>query len=181
MRCSRFNHFWKSLAFGLLALHVMSGKTYAESYQKFETTGQYVQNHDGDTFRIQTTDHGTVIVRFAGSDTPETGQAYWKVARDELKSLLTEKTIKISCYKKNRDRDVCRIFTNDGDVGLAMVRNGFAWYAFQFAHEQTAKERQDYTAAERDAKSRKLGMWIEPDPMPPWECRALRRNSQKCR
>lgn len=181
MHCSRFNHPWKFLTTGILALFVMSGKTYAEAYQKFETTGTYVQNHDGDTFRIQTADHGIVIVRFAGSDAPETAQAYWKVARNELKSLLTEKTINISCYKKNRDRDVCRIFTHDGDVGLAMVSRGFAWYAFQFAHEQTTKERQDYAAAERDAKSRKLGLWIEPDPMPPWECRALRRKGQKCR
>jgi endonuclease YncB( thermonuclease family) len=181
MRCSRFNHLSKSLFFGLLALLIISENTFAEAYQKFETTGQYVQNHDGDTFRIQTADHSIVTVRFAGSDTPETGQAYWKVARDELRSLLTSKEITISCYKKNRDRDVCRVFTNDGDVGLAMISRGVAWYAFQFAHEQTTKERQDYAAAERDARSRKLGLWIEPDPMPPWECRALRRKGQKCR
>jgi endonuclease YncB( thermonuclease family) len=172
---------WKGLTAGLASLIALSGQSYAEPYQRFETTGEYIQNHDGDTFRLQTADHGVVIVRFAGSDTPETAQAYWKVAREELKSLLIEKPVNISCYKINRDRHVCRVFTQGIDVGLEMVRLGYAWYAFQFAHEQTEQERQDYAVAEQYAKSKRLGLWVEPEPMPPWVCRDLRRHSQKCR
>lgn len=169
------------MVISLLVLIVFSGPSHGEPYQRFETSGVYLQNHDGDTFRIDTPDHDVVIVRFAGSDTPETAQAYWKVSRDELKSLLIGKPITISCYKKNRDRDVCRVFAQGTDVGLEMVRRGYAWYAFQFAHEQTVHEQHDYAAAEQYAKSKRLGLWVEPDPMPPWVCRDLRRHSQKCR
>jgi len=153
----------------------------AAQYQEFDTTGRFIQNHDGDTFRIQTADRDILIVRFAGSDTPETAQAYWKAARRELRTLLEKKQIRIACYKKNRERDVCGVFSGDVDVGLEMVRRGYAWYAYQFAHEQTQNEREEYRSAENDAKTMRLGLWADPDPMPPWVCRDLRRHGQKCR
>ncbi len=181
MTCLIFTHHWQGLMAGLFSLIATCGISHAEPYQAFAATGVYLQNHDGDTFRLQTPEYGVVIVRFAGSDTPETAQAYWKVARGQLKSLLAGKQVRVACYKKNRDRDVCRVFTDGRDVGLEMVRRGLAWYAFQFAHEQTRQERQDYADAEHEAKSQRLGLWADADPMPPWVCRDLRRHGQKCR
>ena len=181
MTCLRFTHRQKCLVAGLFSLMANCGVSHAGPYQTFATNGVYIQNHDGDAFWLQTPEHGVVIVRFAGSDTPETAQAYWKVARRQLKSLLAGKQVHVACYKKNRDRDVCRVFADGSDVGLEMVRRGFAWYAFQFAHEQTRQERQDYADAERQAKSQRLGLWAGVDPMPPWVCRDLRRHGQKCR
>lgn len=96
-------------------------------------------------------------------------------------ALLDGKQTHIACYKKNRDRDVCRVFADGADLGLEMVRCGYAEYAFQFAHEQTEQERRNYADAERFAKSQQLGLWAETDPMPPWVCRALRRGGQRCR
>ena len=110
-------------------------------------------------------------------DTPETGQAFWKSARRELARLVENQLVTVHCYKKSHDRDVCKVFAGKErvDVGLEMVRQGMAWYAFQFAHEQSASERDAYKAAEAHARQERLGLWAEPDPMPPWECRKIRR------
>lgn len=141
-----------------------------------------IKNHDGDSIKLQTPDRSVLEIRFAGSDTPETGQAYWKVARGVLRSLVDGQTVTVSCYKRDHhDRDVCRVFVGSMDVGLETVKRGVAWYAYQFSHELSASEQRDYAAAEQRAREQRLGLWAEPDPMPPWECRRLRRAGQKCR
>ncbi len=66
-------------------------------------------------------------------------------------------------------------------LGWETVKRGVTWYAFQYGHELTATERQDYLAAEKLAREQRLGLWAEPDPMPPWVCRKLRKIGQKCR
>ena len=120
-------------------------------------------------------------------DTPETGQAFWKSARRELARLVSEKPVTVHCYKKSHDREVCRVFAGTGsrerDVGLEMVKLGMAWHAFQFANEQTETERVAYKTAEEQARLGRVGLWSEPDPMAPWECRKIRRSGlrEQCR
>jgi endonuclease YncB( thermonuclease family) len=62
-----------------------------------------------------------------------------------------------------------------------MVKAGMAWHAFQFAYEQSGSEREAYRAAEERARGLHLGLWAQPGPMVPWQCRASRRAGQKCR
>lgn len=167
------------------AATTISAAPVRESYVPFETTGEVISNHDGDTFKLQTPDQGVLTVRFSGMDTPETGQAYWKSARRALSGLVRGQPVTVHCYKKSHDRDVCRVFAGTGnrvlDVGLEMVKAGMAWHAFQFVREQTEAERVAYTEAETRARHAKVGLWAESDPMPPWECRKLRKAGQKCR
>ncbi|NJA90147.1 thermonuclease family protein [Rhodocyclus tenuis] len=151
------------------------------SYQAFEAIGPVINVHDGDTLKLWTEER-IVTVRFSGSDTPETGQAYWRVARDRLRALVRGQPTTISCYKKDMHaRDVCRVYVGTQDVGLEMVREGLAWHAYQFDDEQTSAERVAYKNAESDARAKGLGLWADSAPMPPWECRKLRRTGRRCR
>jgi len=158
-------------------------------YASFTATGSVIANHDGDTFKLQTQDHGILTIRFSGMDTPETGQAFWKSARRELARLVSGQPITVACYKREwHGRDVCKVFTGKvltekTDVGLDMVRRGMAWYAFQYAAELTTAEQLAYRSAEEKARLARVGLWAEPDPMAPWECRKIRRAGlgQKCR
>lgn len=151
------------------------------SYTPFTATGSVIANHDGDTLKLQTPDRGLLTIRFSGSDTPETGQAFWKSARRALAHLVEDQQVTVHCYKKSHERDVCKVFTGQTDVGLEMVRHGMAWYAFQYAAELTTAEQLAYRTAEEKARQAKAGLWSEPNPQPPWECRSLRRAGQKCR
>jgi len=154
----------------------------ADPYIPFKISGRVIKNHDGDTIKLQTTDRGILTIRFSGSDTPETGQAFWKSARNTLHTMLYGKETWVSCYKNDRHaRDVCHVSLGTTDIGLEMVRQGMAWYAYQFGHELSATQRQRYIDAEQQARTQGLGIWSMLDPQPPWECRKLRKQGQHCR
>jgi len=57
------------------------------------------------------------------------------------------------------------------DIGLAQVRAGMAWWYRRYAKEQTAEDRERYEAAENEARKAGVGLWSEPDAVPPWEWR----------
>lgn len=140
--------------------------------------------HDGDTLTCisSSTGRGTFKVRFAGIDAPETGQAFWKASRDLLQKLVLPGT-QAQCYKQDfYGRAVCRLKSPAGeDIAEVMLRQGFAWHAVKFAHEQTLDERKRYSLLEAEAKQGKLGLWADATTMAPWDCRQLRREKQSCR
>ncbi len=86
MHCSSFKHLF---IWGLLFAGI--SVTYAEPgpHAPFEAKGKVIKNHDGDTIKLSTSDRELLTVRLSGADTPESGQAYWKAARDALKSHVT--------------------------------------------------------------------------------------------
>lgn len=137
--------------------------------------------HDGDTFTC-VTDTGPLRVRVAGIDAPETGQAFWRVSRDLLRSI-TPAGSRVDCYKVDRyERQVCRVCTADGrDAALWLVESGLAWRTRKYADEQTPEERERYATAEATARNRSLGIWTQPDPQEPGACRELKEQRQKCR
>lgn len=137
--------------------------------------------HDGDTLTC-VAERGTFVVRVAGLDAPETGQAYWRVSRDQLRHLAVPGT-RAKCYKRDDyGREVCRLLAPDGtDIVHSLIGAGLAWHSKRYAGEQTAAERAEYGNHEVQARAEKRGLWAEPDPMSPWECRQLRRMRQKCR
>lgn len=137
--------------------------------------------HDGDTFRCIS---GSMDfpVRLAGVDAPETGQAFWRVSRDLLRSQLAQGAV-VDCYKTDvkYQRQVCRVVGLDGhDIALELVNTGLAWHTVKYRHEQTAAEQNAYAVAEQTARARRLGLWSQPDPQEPSECRALRKQGKKC-
>lgn len=94
-------------------------------------------HHDGDTFKC-TTDafpNQPLTVRVAGVDAPETGQAYWRVARARLRELATLGST-VDCYKADRyGRSVCRLTSSDGrDAANVMLAEGLVWYPEAYAH-----------------------------------------------
>jgi endonuclease YncB( thermonuclease family) len=139
--------------------------------------------HDGDTFACSP--HSGIaakVVRVAGLDAPETGQAYWRVSRDRLRSLVPPGS-SVDCYKVDTyQRDECRVRASDGsDIVETMVREGLAWHSEKYLDEQAPDEQVRYAAAQRSARAERRGLWSEPDPQPPWECRRLRKQSIRCR
>jgi endonuclease YncB( thermonuclease family) len=131
---------------------------------------------------VTDSDTGAFVVRFAGIDAPKTGQAYWCVARDRLRQIAGPGTVAY-CYKQDQyGRQVCRLKSADGkDLADTIIGEGLAWHAVRFANEETDTERERYVRLEAEAKSAKKGLGTEPDPMPRWECRQLRKKHQKCR
>jgi micrococcal nuclease len=170
------------LAFVLIAIWLPVAEAKPGPHEPFEVTGNVIKNHDGDTIKLKSADRGVIIVRFSGADTPETGQAYWRAARGYLRNLVAGKPVTVLCYKQDRyGREVCHVSVDGNDAGLALVRQGYAWYASMFSHELSALQQKAYYEAEELARRQRRGLWQDSNPMPPWECRKLRKVRQKCR
>jgi endonuclease YncB( thermonuclease family) len=56
------------------------------------------------------------------------------------------------------------------DVNLEQIRAGFAWWYLEYA-KQTAEDRASYESAQDDARTRRVGLWKDAKPAPPWEWR----------
>lgn len=167
-----------ALALGLCALVAHA----SGAHEPWTETGTYVSAPDGDSVKVRTAGRGVVSVRVAGVDTPERGQGHWRVARAHLVSFAKEPGLTIHCYKTDQyDREVCRVHTDRGDLGASLVGAGLAWHFKRFQDEQTAEERALYAELEQRARERRIGLWQEPNPMPPDECRKLRRSGGKNR
>lgn len=60
-----------------------------------------------------------------------------------------------------------------------MVTQGMAWWCRAYAREQSPQEREQYEFAEQEAKARSVGLWQDPEPMPPWDWRELTRKQRQ--
>jgi micrococcal nuclease len=118
---------------------------------------------DGDTFYMEAAPER---IRFAGTDTPERGKPCYQEAGYKLGELIEGKTVEAKCYKfDSYKRPVCRVNFNGQDVGVAMVRLGYAWHSDKWAHEQRKDERRQYAEAEYKAMEDGKGcLWAETYP-----------------
>ncbi len=130
-------------------------------------TGQVVAVHDGDTLTVQS--GGSLYkVRLSEVDAPEPGQVFGKQAREYTKHLALGRRVwvKVSMIDTH-GRRIGEVITEDGRVlNEELVYAGLAWY---YRVNPIRNER--LQRLEHYAFTQKLGLWVEPEPLPPWEFR----------
>ncbi len=136
---------------------------------------------DGDTLRIRKGSK-TITVRLACVDAPETAQAPWgKQAADRLKQLLPAGQA-IQAREVDTDRygrTVAELYLGNQSVNLTMVKEGLAVVYAQYI-DNCAATKDQYIAAEAQAKAQKLGFWNQLNPVMPWDYRRGKRaNNQQ--
>jgi endonuclease YncB( thermonuclease family) len=90
--------------------------------------------------------------------------------RSALRAFSREVTV--DWTKRDRyKRIVGKILDGEHDVNLALVRDGMCWWYRKYANEQSQVDRGLYEAAEVKARTRRVGLWSDPEPVPPWEWR----------
>ena len=68
------------------------------------------------------------------------------------------------------------VVTVDGaDVGVEQLRRGLAWVYTRYLDELPYDARRLYLQTEREARDARRGLWSDPDPVPPWDWRKMRR------
>ena len=50
-----------------------------------------------------------------------------------------------------------------------------AWHCKKYEREQSSADRIKYSDAELEARRHKLGLWQDPNPVPPWAYRQAKR------
>lgn len=136
-------------------------------------TGKVVRVLDGDTVEILSDNKILQRVRLAGIDAPEKGQPFGTRAKQWLLALVVGGgSVEVDWYKRDKYRRlVGKLTATTGDINLAMVRSGFAWWFREYAGEQSPADRVLYEAAERQARAERAGLWADPAPMSPWDWR----------
>ena len=124
---------------------------------------------DGDTIKVYNAEYGQVKIRFYGIDTPEKGQPYGQAAGKYLASLVAGKMVDIEPITKDRYGRTVAIVTNaETNVNQEMVKVGYAWVYRYYCDQPFC----DYwLTLENEARAGKLGLWQEPNAVPPWEWR----------
>lgn len=139
--------------------------------------GKVVAVSDGDTIVVLDAQNQRHKIRLAGIDAPEKSQPYGQQAKRRLSAAIAGKTVQVEWTKHDRYRrivGVVRYSQCEGcirDAGLGLVMDGYAWRYRKYANEQSSEDRQAYEYAERLAKSKRLGLWADRDPIPPWDWR----------
>jgi endonuclease YncB( thermonuclease family) len=154
--------------------------------------GRVVGIIDGDSLRVLDGDRVLHEIRLAGIDTPERNQPFSERARQNLARLAMSKPVRVEVQKRDRyDRLIAKVWVTPPDlpcesepcpktldVGRAQLTTGLAWFYRQYAHEQSPQDRASYDFDETEARVRKVGLWSDPAPVPPWE---WRRNARERR
>jgi endonuclease YncB( thermonuclease family) len=113
-------------------------------------------------------------VRLMYIDAPEYRQSFGKEARRSLAELCADKVARLSWEQKDRyGRILARVSCQNVDVNTEQVRRGMAWVS------SLDKPEESFYVAQRRAREGRLGLWSEPDRIPPWEWRREHRSSPK--
>ena len=149
--------------------------------------GESIAVQDGDSFVLRTPDGRKLRIRIAGIDAPEKGQPFADVSRRHLAAMLRGRSLQVEVRKLDAfGRHVARIDAGEGDVALAQLEAGMAWFFRRYADDQPPEERRRYAQAEERARTASAGLWRDPSPEPPWNFRrragsAARSRTARCR
>lgn len=122
---------------------------------------------DGDTIAVNL-DNKNEVVRLVGINTPETVdprkpvECFGEESSRKLKALLEGKVVSLEGDATQSDRDrygrlLRFVFINGEDVGLVMLREGYA--AESLYSDVPHKYRDAYLEVQREAQESKRGLW----------------------
>lgn len=144
---------------------------------------------DGDTIRVNA-GLGNMTIRIAGIDAPESrplegaewlapdGQPFGRDARQALAQLIHGQSVVLRFTgRRSYGRPIAHVYLGDMDVGLEMVRQGYACHYERFAAMyQDVETFNAYRLAELAAKTAGKGQWRQAGIIEPWRWRQqLRR------
>lgn len=136
---------------------------------------------DGATVTVADNTGARHKVRLAAIDAPDFRQPWGKESKQHLAEMVLGKAVKVEWRKQDRYGRIvgklilqtapCATCPKTLDAGLAQLEAGLAWWDRETRREQSLSDQGYYEYAEFDAKARRIGLWQDPAPMPPWEWR----------
>jgi endonuclease YncB( thermonuclease family) len=129
-------------------------------------TGKVVAVADGDTITVLR-EHEQIKVRLNEIDAPEKAQAFGNRSKQSLSELCFDKTATLADQGKDRyGRTLARVHCEGIDANREQVRQGMAWVYRKYASKDSP-----LYALEGEAKAARRGLWVDAEPLPPWEWR----------
>jgi micrococcal nuclease len=119
---------------------------------------------DGDEFEVVAEDKKYTI-RLQSIDCPEDGQAFSAKAKLFVDAMCRNKTVTIRKSTIDpRGRIVAEVILADGrSVSKELLKAGYAWHFKRYSQDK------ELDALEQEARKQKKGLWIEENPVAPWD------------
>ncbi len=145
--------------------------------------GKVVGVSDGDTITVLDPSREQHKIRVSGIDAPEKAQPFGQRSKESLSSLVFGKEVDVLWTKRDRyQRIVGKVMVAEPscqrvlcsrtlDAGYAQVTKGLAWWYKKYAKEQSHEDALRYEVAEQKAHARRVGLWSDRQPTPPWDWR----------
>lgn len=134
--------------------------------------GRVVGVSDGDTVTVLDTSMVPHKVRLSGIDAPEKKQPFGQRSKESLSNIVFDRWVSVETDKRDRyGREVGKILKDGVDANLEQIKLGMAWHYKAYELEQSILDRKVYADSEIAARSRKIGLWVEASPSPPWDFR----------
>jgi endonuclease YncB( thermonuclease family) len=119
---------------------------------------------DGETIMVADGGNRSKIGLY-GIDAPEPGQQFSEGAKSYLQKYVgRDVDLQFVTRDSIKDRDLCIVYYGF-PVNTEMLKAGLAWY---YERSPRLPSWQDL---QTKARERKIGIWSDPDPIPPWQFR----------
>lgn len=140
-------------------------------------SGRVVGVADGDTITVLDSTNTQHKIRLAGIDAPEKKQAFGNVSKKSLSDMVFNQLVDVEWYKEDRyGRKVGKVLVSNTDVNLEQIKRGMAWFYKKYKGELEQEDRISYVQAQQGAESKQTGLWIDSNPIPPWDFRKQQKN-----
>ncbi len=124
---------------------------------------------DGDTLTVLH-ERQPIKVRIAEIDAPEKKQPFGTRSKQALSDLCFGKQAEVAPQKKDRyGRTIARVKCDGNDVSAHQVQAGMAWVYDRYVTDRSLYHVQAM------ARAGGRGLWVDTQPVPPWEWRKSRR------
>ena len=147
-----------------LILFIFSSALYCQTTLSAKVIGI----KDGDTVVVLDTLNNQTTLRLAEVDTPEKSQAFGTKAKQFTSDQIYLKTIKYVVTDTDRyGRSIAMIYydTDNKYLSAEIIKAGMGWHYKRYS---TSKK---LALLEDNAKKNKIGLWIDNNPIAPWEWR----------
>ncbi|MED6156066.1 arginine permease [Stylosanthes scabra] len=112
-------------------------------------------------------------IRLRGIDAPESAMPYGKEAKNELTKIVQGKSLRVLVYGEDRyGRCVGDLYCNGIFVQEMMLKKGLAW------HYSAYDKRPELETWEKQARAKRVGLWVSNNPEKPWEWRKDKREAR---
>jgi len=159
----------KFVPLALLLFALFPSSTFAKAAYPALIEGKVVGVHDGDTITILR-EKKQYKIRLDGIDAPELSQAYGQVAKRFASEFAFGKIARVEVHGIDRyGRYLGEVFVNGQSLNKAILAAGLAWHYKQYSKDPVL------ASLEAQARFKRIGLWKDPSPIPPWEYRKRKK------
>ena len=134
-------------------------------------TGTVTAIAGGDTITVLTSDMQQIKIRLYGIRCPESGQAFGSRARQATERAVHGKHVTVRPMDADRYGWTVAVVTMPDGASLNehLIREGLAWVYPQFCTQEEICA--PLRKIEQAVRMSKRGLWVDKNPVPPWEWR----------